>query len=155
MSGRLAEQFGVRINGEGSGLSRLFPRPKDLASADLEAAGLDEARSETLRRVARAVLDGTLKLNDAAERVMRTLAGIPGFGESRAQWVALRGYDEPDAFPIDSLPLPPCGTEPAVDAVAIEERAEAWRPWRGYAYFHLLAAAHAPRRAGALASAAE
>jgi AraC family transcriptional regulator of adaptative response / DNA-3-methyladenine glycosylase II len=130
---RLAERFGARlddegIDGEGSALTRLFPRPEDLAFADLEAVGLDSARSETLRSVARAVLEGTLKLNDAPERVMRTLGGIPGFGESRAQWVGLRGYDEPDAFPGDSLPLPPC-------------EAEAWRPWRGYAFFHLLAAA--------------
>ena len=122
---RLAERFGARVDGEGSGLTRLFPRPEDLAFADLEAVGLDPARSDTLRRVARAVLDGTLKLNDAAERVMHTLAGMPGFGAARAQWVGLRGYDEPDAFPSDSL----------------RQRAEAWRPWRGYAFFHLLAAA--------------
>ena len=146
MVGRLAERFGAQIDdegidGEGSGLTRLFPRPEDLAFVDLEAVGVDSARSETLRSVARAILDGTLKLNDAPERVMWTLACMPGFGASRAQWVGLRGYDEPDAFPSDSLPLPPPRRESAADAVAIRERAEAWRPWRGYAFFHLLAAA--------------
>jgi AraC family transcriptional regulator of adaptative response / DNA-3-methyladenine glycosylase II len=138
---RLAERFGARIDGEESGLTRLFPRPEEVAFADLEAIGLSAARSETLRGVARAVLDGTLKPNDAPERVMQMLARIPGFGESRAQWVGLRGYEEPDAFPSESLRLPPCGREPAADAVAIRESAEAWRPWRGYAFFHLLAAA--------------
>ncbi len=126
--GRLARRFGARIDGEGSGLTRLFPRPDDLAFADLEAIGLGAARAETLRGVARAVVEGTLKLNDAPERVMQALGCIPGFGGSRAQWVGLRGYDEPDAFPGDSLRLPPC-------------EAEDWRPWRGYAFFHLLAAA--------------
>jgi len=144
MLGSLAERFGARIDGEGSGLTRLFPCPEELAFADLEAIGLDGARSETLRSVARAVLDGTLKLNDAPERVMRTLGCIPRFGESRAQWVGLRGYDEPDAFPSDSLRLPPPRRESAADAVAIRERAEAWRPWRGYAFFHILAAAREP-----------
>lgn len=133
MAGRLAQRFGGRIDdegadGEGSGLTRLFPRPEDLALADLEVIGLGAARSETLRSVSRAVLEGALKLNDAPERVMQALACIPGFGASRAQWVGLRGYDEPDAFPGDSVPAPPRETE-------------AWRPWRGYAFFHLLAAA--------------
>ena len=130
ITGRLVERFGARVEAEGSGLTRLFPRAEDLAFADLEAIGLGVARSETLRGVARAVLEGTLKPNDAPERVKRTLGDIPGFGGSRAQWVGLRGYDEPDAFPGDSLALAPCETLSA-----------AWRPWRGYAFFHLLAAA--------------
>ncbi|MGI9169513.1 MAG: AlkA N-terminal domain-containing protein [Caulobacteraceae bacterium] len=140
--GRLAERFGARIDGENGGLTRLFPGPEAVAFADLEAIGLDGARSETMRGVARAILDGSLNLNDATAEVIRKLAAIPGFGESRAQWVALRGYDEPDAFPGGDLRLPPRWRESAADAVAMGERAEAWRPWRGYAFFHILAAAN-------------
>ncbi len=90
-----------------------------------------------LRGLARAVLDGKLRLDEPAEDVMADLALLPGFGPSRAQWVALRGYGEPDAFPADDPDLRRAFRTMSADGVAPRARAEAWRPWRGYAFFHL------------------
>jgi AraC family transcriptional regulator of adaptative response / DNA-3-methyladenine glycosylase II len=144
LAGRLAERFGARIESQETGLTRLFPGAQELARADLEACGLDRARSETLRAVARALAEGTLHLDNAAETVMHDLALIPGFGESRAQWVGLRGYGEPDAFPADALDPRRFSMTASGDAPSPETRPEAWRPWRGYAVFHLLRAATEP-----------
>jgi AraC family transcriptional regulator of adaptative response / DNA-3-methyladenine glycosylase II len=66
------------------------------------------------------------------------------------QYVALRALGEPDAFPAADLVLrrAAAGDGPALTARALAARAEAWRPWRGYAVFHLWgAAAASPNRA--------
>ncbi|MEO7026606.1 MAG: AlkA N-terminal domain-containing protein, partial [Caulobacteraceae bacterium] len=140
LAGRLAERFGARLDSEKTGLTRLFPGPRDLAGARLEECGLDLARSETLRAVAEAVVGGNPPLDDTAERAVRGLALIPGFGESRAQWVGLRGFGEPDAFPGEALVVQRSRSAPGAETIGLEGRPEAWRPWRGYGYFHLLAA---------------
>jgi AraC family transcriptional regulator of adaptative response / DNA-3-methyladenine glycosylase II len=69
------------------------------------------------------------------------------------QYVALRALGEPDAFPAADLVLrkAAAGDGPPLTARALAARAEAWRPWRGYAVFHLWGAAaasagHASRR---------
>ena len=54
--------------------------------------------------------------------------------------MALRGLGEPDAFPAGDLGLRKAlaakGKPPLAEA-AVARRAEAWRPWRGYAALHL------------------
>jgi AraC family transcriptional regulator of adaptative response / DNA-3-methyladenine glycosylase II len=70
---------------------------------------------------------------------------LAGIGDWTAQYVALRALGEPDAFPAADLVLrrvAGAGGEP-LTAGALEQRAEPWRPWRGYAVFHLWAAAAA------------
>jgi AraC family transcriptional regulator of adaptative response / DNA-3-methyladenine glycosylase II len=68
---------------------------------------------------------------------------LPGFGPWTAQYVALRALGEPDAFPVGDLVLrriaSPNGA-PLTPRI-LEERAERWRPWRGYATLHLWRAA--------------
>lgn len=71
------------------------------------------------------------------------LAVLPGFGAWTAQYVALRALAEPDAFPASDLVLRrmAAGGGAPLNANALEARAEAWRPWRGYAALHLWSAA--------------
>ena len=58
------------------------------------------------------------------------LCELPGIGDWTAQVIALRALGEPDAFPAADL-----GLLQAMDLSprALRERAESWRPWRGYA----------------------
>jgi hypothetical protein len=93
-------------------------------------------RGETLRQLARAVASGALSLEPGADprAVREALLAIPGIGEWTAQYVALRGLGEPDAFPASDLGLlrsPASGG--AKNPRQLLEHAEAWRPWRGYA----------------------
>jgi 3-methyladenine DNA glycosylase/8-oxoguanine DNA glycosylase len=58
-----------------------------------------------------------------------------GIGEWTAQYHAMRAFYWPDAFPATDL-----GIRKALGIDSergILERAEAWRPWRGYAAMHL------------------
>ena len=74
------------------------------------------------------------------------LCALPGVGRWTAGYVELRGLSEPDAFPFGDLllrRLASTGSKP-LTALALEERAECWRPFRGYAVFHLWASEQSP-----------
>ncbi len=85
--------------------------------------------------LARAVVDGALDLGGPAEEVTAALAALPGFGAWTAQVVALRALGEPDALPAADRDAAAHGRAggPPLAMRALAARAEAWRPWRGYA----------------------
>jgi len=99
------------------------------------------ARRGTIRALAQAVVDGELELDPGSDRAEteRRLTALPGIGSWTASYVALRGLGDPDAFlPTDlgvrrgaaALGLPD-------SPKALENHAEAWRPWRSYAVIRL------------------
>jgi AraC family transcriptional regulator of adaptative response / DNA-3-methyladenine glycosylase II len=139
LAARLVERAGARLPAPMQGLTHLFPVPPALAAADLGGLGLTSARAASIAALARAVADGRLDLRGAAEDVIAGLRALPGFGDWTAQYVALRALGEPDAFPTGDLVLRRVAG--GLTARALQERAEAWRPWRGYAVFHLWAEA--------------
>ena len=76
----------------------------------------------------------------------RNCSPCPGIGPWTADYVALRVFGDPDAFPVgdlivrrqaERLGLP--GAEKALLA-----HAESWRPWRAYAALHLWAGSGGP-----------
>jgi AraC family transcriptional regulator of adaptative response / DNA-3-methyladenine glycosylase II len=78
---------------------------------------------------------------DLEDTVMQ-LRALPGIGEWTAQYVAMRGLREPDAFPASDVGLMRAmadaqGRRPSPRALLA--RAEPWRPWRAYAAQHLWA----------------
>jgi len=92
--------------------------------------------------LAGAVRDG-LDLSGPAEDVIGALTALPGIGTWTAQYVALRALGEPDAFLAADLVLRRVASsiDAPLSARALEARADAWRPWRGYAALHLWRAA--------------
>jgi AraC family transcriptional regulator of adaptative response / DNA-3-methyladenine glycosylase II len=100
------------------------------------------------------VADGALDFAAPIEDVTASLTALPGIGAWTAQYVALRGLGEPDAFLAADLVLrraAASGAAPLTER-ALAARAEAWRPWRGYAVLHLWRSASeaaGPRRARA------
>ena len=146
---RIAQQFGEALDpcAAAHGLSHLFPGPARLADADLARIGLTRARADTVRAVARAVLEGRVDFN--AERTLEDFVArwtaLPGIGPWTAHYIALRALGHPDAFPADDLVLQKAVPAPApakaggsrMSAAALTARAEAWRPWRAYAVLQL------------------
>ena len=140
------------------GSDHLFPTPEALADADLPTIGLTRARAETVRTVARALLDGRVDF-----RPERTL------DDFTARWVALPGHRPVDralhraarARPSRRVPCrrPGAAARGAQRRLAHERarrlraQAEAWRPWRGVrgdpavARFDARAASRAKREA--------
>ena len=55
---------------------------------------------------------------------------MKGIGDGTVQYVAMRAYKNPDAFPATDLGLVKAsGCSPT----ELASRAESWRPWRAYA----------------------
>jgi AraC family transcriptional regulator of adaptative response / DNA-3-methyladenine glycosylase II len=142
MAGRIAAAHGTRVPGAADGAPALaFPGPERLAGASLEGIGLTRARVAAVTALARAVAADPTLLRpraDLAETVERLVA-LPGIGPWTAQYVAMRAFREPDAFPGSDLGLARAlargGVRPT--PAALLRRAGAWRPWRAYAAMHL------------------
>jgi AraC family transcriptional regulator of adaptative response / DNA-3-methyladenine glycosylase II len=136
LAGRIASSFGKRFSGP-NGLTHLFPAPEILASARLVDVGLTGARAETIRALARAVCAGKINFEGVidSDAFLERLCEIPGIGKWTAQYVAMRALGEPDAFPSSDLGLL---RALSLDSCReLEQRAEAWRPWRAYAAMYL------------------
>jgi len=136
LAGRMARKFGRALSA-GGGLTHLFPSPEILADANLAGIGLPRARAQTIQALARAVCDGQIRFEGIVDvdSFLVQLCQIPGIGESTAQYVAMRGLGEPDAFPSRDLGLLHAADLDSSDE--LERRAEEWRPWRAYAAMYL------------------
>jgi AraC family transcriptional regulator of adaptative response / DNA-3-methyladenine glycosylase II len=156
LAGKLVQAYGEPASPAATGhtgLTHAFPRPERIAAADLTHLGMPGARARALSTVAAAVVEDPqfLGLGRSLEAAVARLRSLPGVGEWTAQYIALRGMREPDAFPAADIGLmralaDPQGVRP--DAAQLLARAEAWRPWRAYAAQHLWAATPTAHEAG-------
>ncbi|MFK3651647.1 AlkA N-terminal domain-containing protein [Lysobacter enzymogenes] len=149
LAARVAQRYGHALPQPfGPGLTHLFPTPAELADADLAPLGLTRARADTVRTVARALLDG--RVDFRAERTLDDFVArwvaLPGIGPWTAHYIAMRALGHPDAFPADDLVLQKALPEDGVrlSAKALGARAEAWRPWRAYGVIHIWRSSMAP-----------
>jgi AraC family transcriptional regulator of adaptative response / DNA-3-methyladenine glycosylase II len=115
------------------------PAPAVLAAGDLAGLGLTSARAKAIRSFARAVADGSVRLDRSMDRdeFVASVVAIDGLGPWTAQYIALR-LGEPDAFPTTDLGLRRAVARRAADPGAkLADLAERWRPWRALAATHL------------------
>jgi len=141
-AGRIAKRYGERIDVPIDGVpgapDKLFPTPRKLARARLENLGVIRSRAQTIRNLARAVVNGDLDFDLAQdpEEFRAALVSIKGIGSWTAEYVAMRALKDPDAFPETDLGLLRAFDGPGRERLRPAEllaRAQAWRPWRAYA----------------------
>jgi AraC family transcriptional regulator of adaptative response / DNA-3-methyladenine glycosylase II len=147
LAGRIAKAFGEPL-AACEGLTHLFPTPDVLAKANLVTVGLTKARAETIRALAKAVLQGGIRFDGVidSETFISRLTQISGIGRWTAQYIAMRALGDPDAFPSGDIALMrSLGVATGRD---LELRAEAWRPWRAYAAIYLWSTAAERRSHG-------
>jgi len=132
LSGRLVARFGKPFS-KAPGLTHLFPAPATLARADLSVIGLTRARAAGLQALCALVAKQPKLLSPAVslDELIARLCALPGIGPWTAQYVAMRGFGEPDAFPAGDLILRRAAGN--LTEAQLEVRSEAWRPWRAYA----------------------
>ncbi len=139
IAGRIAGAYGETAADHGfPGLARVFPVPERLAHARFASIGVTRARAMTLRRLAQAVVDGSLVFDGSQDPATfrESLLAIPGIGEWTAEYVAMRALKNPDAFPSADLGLLRAFDRPGrprLKPAQLEEISQAWRPWRAYA----------------------
>ena len=143
LAGRIVERYGTALRkidpevGQ-DGLTHLFPEPDVLANARLNNLGIVGARVATIRRIAKAVVDGALDFDAAVDpdSFCSSLMSIRGIGDWTAQYIAMRALKAPDAFPSSDLGLLRAFDDEhgeRIKPAALAAMAEEWRPWRAYA----------------------
>jgi AraC family transcriptional regulator, regulatory protein of adaptative response / DNA-3-methyladenine glycosylase II len=147
LAGKLVRAHGtpLALADAPAGLTHAFPQPETVAKADLAALGMPGARAKALSGLA-AMTAADPQLFAPGRELEETIARLrelPGIGEWTAQYIAMRGLREPDAFPAADIGLlrameDEAGRRPK--PAELLARAEAWRPWRAYAALHLWAA---------------
>jgi AraC family transcriptional regulator, regulatory protein of adaptative response / DNA-3-methyladenine glycosylase II len=142
VAGRLAQRFGQALPiALAPGLGHLFPTPEALADADLVPVGLTRVRADTIKGMARALLDGRVAFGSehSLDEFVARWTALPGIGPWTAHYIAMRALGHPDAFPAEDLvlqrALPNDGSR--MSAKSLARHADAWRPWRAYAAIHL------------------
>ncbi|POA48095.1 3-methyladenine DNA glycosylase 2 [Pseudomonas sp. MPR-ANC1] len=136
LAGKLVAQYGVPLRSTLAGLTHVFPQPDVLAVADLAALGMPRSRGRTLSGVAQALLDDPSLFEPNRDGGVARLLALHGIGDWTAQYIALRQLRDMDGFPTGDVGLLRAlevleGRRPTARELAV--RAEAWRPYRGYA----------------------
>jgi AraC family transcriptional regulator, regulatory protein of adaptative response / DNA-3-methyladenine glycosylase II len=140
---RLARRYGEPVDDPVGGLTRLFPSMVGLAEAEPAAFAMPAARRTSVQALARAIAAGQVDLDAGAdwEQARSTLADVPGIGPWTIEMIALRGLGDPDAFAAADLGVRRGAATLGLPGspAALTKRADAWRPWRGYATQYLWA----------------
>ena len=140
IAGRFAVAFGEPYETPFPQLWLLMPTAQRVGKASPAAMmkiGVTSGRAKTLLGVSRAMVQDPNLLEPGAdiEQAMARLKALPGIGEWTAQYLAMRAFAWPDAFPATDLGIRKAlGIE---DERKIIAHVEIWRPWRGYAAMHL------------------
>jgi len=140
IAGRFAEAYGKPAVTPFPGLTLHIPAAADVAKvpeSTMMKIGVTSARARTLLAVSRAMAEAPNLLEPGAdvEAALARIKELPGVGEWTAQYLAMRAFSWPDAFPATDLGIRKAlGLHSERDIVA---HAESWRPWRGYAAMHL------------------
>ena len=132
--GRIADQYGTETE-----FGRVFPTPEILADLDPASLPMPSKRARAIKLLAIAVADGELGFDMDEQAFYEQVIAIPGIGPWTAQYICLRAYSNPDSFLHGDLVIRKVAEK--ILGVSSEKelinRAEAWRPWRGYAGMHL------------------
>ena len=146
---RLAEAHGPAVTTE-QGKFHAFPRPQDLASADvddLRKMGFSYQKARYLTELAHTI---TSEQFDPAEidflddkKAVERLRSLKGVGRWTAEYALLRGLGRLQIFPADDVGARNhlqrwLGLPGTVKYETVRQAVERWDPYQGLIYFHLL-----------------
>ncbi|GAB3081130.1 AlkA N-terminal domain-containing protein [Micromonospora schwarzwaldensis] len=124
---------------------RAFPSAAEVLAAPDAAFRMPGARRETIRALARAVVDGELDLEAGGDReeAGRQLVALPGVGPWTAGYLAMRALGDPDVVLATDLGVRRGAAALGLpdDPKTLHAYADRWRPWRSYATIRLWRAA--------------
>jgi DNA-3-methyladenine glycosylase II len=146
---RLTEAYGMALKTE-AGIVHAFPRPQDLANADIEdlrKMSFSYHKARYLTSISRLIVDGELNLDAIAQlddkKAVARLCELKGVGRWTAEYVLLRGLGRIHIFPADDV-----GARNNLQRwldlsgkMTYDNTRETLSRWDGYGglvYFHLL-----------------
>lgn len=146
---RLAAICNVR-RGTGGSARYGFPTADDVvrhSAADLQAIGFSGQKVRALLALAEGIHDGRIAVErlagDNDVEVYARLRTLRGVGRWTAEYVLLRGLGHLHVFPGDDVGAQKSlarwlGRRTPLDYAGVGKAIEAWRPYAGMVYFHLL-----------------
>ena len=137
---RLCERCGSSITGgTPSGHPHLlFPGPQAVLACSVEGLGFTSKRQLWMQQIAQLYAKGFSARSADLPGSVALLQALPGIGQWSANYIAMRAFGEPDAFPTADLGLLNALKNPdRPTASQLQTLAENWRPWRAYATFYL------------------
>ncbi len=143
LASRIVAAFGKSLKTPVNGLTHTFPTAGEVVAMgsavqdNFGRLGVTSARSETIARLANALIRGEIRLDFGSrpEEEIERLMAIRGIGGWTAQYIAMRAMEWPDSFLETDA-----GVKKALHPHSPKEMlamAEAWRPWRSYAVVNL------------------
>jgi len=138
LAARIADAAQIKTGSDfPQGLDYFFPDPSELLKTQLEGLGITRTRQDTIRNIARAVLEQKVSLNanQPFEDFKNDFSALKGIGDWTINYIAMRGLGMVDSFPADDLGIikAVAGDGPRPSKKQIRALAENWRPYRAYA----------------------
>ncbi len=144
LAARLVSAYGEPLARPVGAVTHLFPPAAVLSGADPGRLAMPAGRKRALYALSSALASGQLVLDPDADRAQTRarLQELPGIGSWTADYIAMRALGDADAFLSSDLGVRRALALLGRDArtSAVRELAERWRPYRAYAFAHLLAA---------------
>jgi AraC family transcriptional regulator, regulatory protein of adaptative response / DNA-3-methyladenine glycosylase II len=138
---RFVQRFGAPVKSAFHGLTYVFPRPHDFSITDLSSIGIAGDRALAFRALSRAVVSKklTFEASKSLEESIARLLDVPGISRTTAEYLALRVFGEPDAFPVNLSTFRRIHSDSIGDLLGANgmQTGDCWRPWRAYAAMHL------------------
>jgi len=145
---RMVEQWGKAFTFEGTHYYH-FPEPDIIASlepADFQPFQFSVRKAEYIIGIARLMTEGKLAKDtlraQSSEEIIAQLIAIRGIGNWSAQYVLMKCFQRPEAFPLQDAGLHNAikrlqGQEKKPSLEEIVKLAKPWKGWEGYATFYL------------------
>ncbi len=146
LAGRIAQEFGAPVEIPVEGLATVFPPPQAFcdegAAERLGRLGVVRQRSKAICVLAQAICDGSIELSPGVDvrEAAHKLVALPGIGEWTAEYLLMRAFDYPDAFPAADYGVK-CAF-PDMKVKDLKEMSKKWSPWRSYAVMSLWCTPH-------------
>lgn len=108
-------------------LKKYFPSPEDILNADISGIGLSKSKETAIKTLATAIVEKKINLNgiDDYDQTRERLLAIKGIGKWTVEYIALRCFKDPNAYPETDLELIKRMRQYQFDP-------NKWIPWRGY-----------------------
>lgn len=149
---RLVENCGFHVTDHGS-THHAFPRPDVIAkigAKGLQALKISQNKAKYIADIAVGIVSGSLELENlrkqSDQEIIDFLTAIRGVGSWTANWLLIRAFGRPDAFPVEDLALRrtlssllKSETSPLTPEHALEI-SKRWSPFRSFVTTYLFAA---------------
>jgi len=145
----LAEKYGPALKTE-NGVFYAFPRPQDLANADIEELrkmSFSYQKARYITGLAQLIIQKQLDFEEIEslddQNAVDRLCGIKGVGRWTAEYFLLRGLGRTHIFPADDVGARNhlqrwLGLPEKLNYAEIHKALKPWKDYGGLVYFHLL-----------------